>query len=93
MSNEKPSPRADEKALLAMRADLDRLRVALAVRDIRALVGPSGADRLEGLRPFAATFVRLAGPALGGARLARWVRIASLAMVAGRVVRNWKRRR
>ena len=76
-----------------MRAELDRIRVTLAVRDIRAIVGPSGVDRTAGLHPFAAAFVRLAAPALGGARLARWLRIASLAMVAVRVVRNWKRGR
>lgn len=93
MSGLPSSPRADDKALLVMRADLDRIRVALAMRAIRAIVAPTGVERTEGLRPFAAACVRLAAPALGGARLARWLRIASLAMVAVRVVRNWKRGR
>ena len=88
MSN---AQRSEKKALLATRAELDRTRVTLAVHEIRAIVAPvSDDDRVAGLRPMASTFVRFAGPFLGGARLGRWLRVASIALFALRVLRGWK---
>jgi hypothetical protein len=83
--------RSERKALLATRADLDRTRVTLAAHEIRALVAPvADIDRTASARPLATMLVRLAGPFVGRIRLARWLRIASLALVALRIVRGWK---
>jgi hypothetical protein len=82
---------SERKALLATRAELDRTRVTLALHGIRTIVAPvSDAGRLAGARPLAATFVRFAGPFVGAARLGRWLRVASIALFALRIVRGWK---
>ena len=89
-----PGPRADpaeRKALLATRAELDRMRLALAVNEIKASVSPaSDTDRVGSARPLAAMLVNLLGPLAGAPRLARWLRVASLALVALRIARNWR---
>jgi hypothetical protein len=83
--------RSEKKALLAMRAELDRSRVTLAAYQIRMIVAPGpDADRAAGLRPVAAMVVRIAGPLFGAARLGRWMRVASIALGALRIVRDWK---
>jgi hypothetical protein len=85
--------RAERKALLATRAEFDRQRVALAVYEIRVIVSPSSvADRVASARPLAATLVTLMGPIAGAHRLSRWLRYASFALVALRLVRNWRDR-
>jgi hypothetical protein len=82
--------RAERKALLAVRADLDRQRVALAVHEIKAIVAPSSfGERVDSSRPIAATVISLMGPLVGRHRLARWLRVASFALVAIRLARNW----
>jgi hypothetical protein len=82
---------AEKKALLATRAELDRARVMLAVHEIKTIVAPGAdADRLAGTRPLASMFVRIGGPIFGTVRLGRWLRIASIALFALRIVRGWK---
>ena len=87
-------PRADHaerKALLATRAELDRIRLTLAVTEIKAIVSPAtDADRISSARPLAATLVGVLGPFAGAPRLRRWLRIASLALAALRIARNWR---
>ena len=83
--------RSERKALLATRAELDRTRVALAAHEIRAIVAPaSDTERVAGVRPLASMFVRFAGPFVGGARLGRWLRVASFALIALRILRGWR---
>ena len=83
--------RAERKALLATRAELDRTRAALALHEIRRIVlPPPDADRAAGLRPAAAVLVRVLGPLAGRQRLARWLRIAWLGLAALRIARNWR---
>jgi hypothetical protein len=83
---------ADRKALLVTRADLDRTRLALSAREIRSLVTPRvSAARRAQLRPRAAMLLAVAAPFFGMKRLARLVRVASIAMAAIRVARNWRR--
>lgn len=83
---------AQRKALLATRAELDRVRVTLAVRDIQAIVAPhSGAARPDRGRGTASMLVGFAAPVLGMPRLSRWLRIASLALTAYRIARRWRR--
>ena len=77
--------RAERKALLATRAELDRQRVMLAVHEVKAIVSPSSvADRAESARPLAATLLTLLGPFAGAHRL--------VALAALRVVRasDWR---
>jgi hypothetical protein len=84
---------ADRKALLAARSELDRARVMLSVYEIRAIFAPApDDDRVARLRPAAAMLVGLAGPFAGRARVARWLRIASLALAIVRIARDWRGR-
>ena len=82
---------ADRRTLLAARAELDRARVTLALHEIRSIVipAPSGA-RGGSVRPAAAMLIRLLGPAIGMSRFGRWVRMASWALAAWRIARNWR---
>ena len=72
MNHTRNAIRAERKALLATRAELDRQRVLLAVYEIRAIVSPSSVtDRIDGARPLAATLITLLGPIAGTHRVAR----------------------
>ena len=91
VGNGRRADRAERKALLTTRAALDRARLTLAVHEIKAIVSPrSDADRVGSARPLAAMLVNLLGPLAGAPRLARWLRVASLALVALRIARNWR---
>ena len=91
MSRDRAQALADRKALLVARADLDRARIALAVQEIRAIVSPRPEpDRLEAYRSKAKWALGLAIPLLGRRRLGRWLRVASLGLVAVRVARAWR---
>jgi MFS superfamily sulfate permease-like transporter len=82
---------AERKALLVTRAQLDRTRLSLAVRQVRSIVRPTpDAVRRAGARPTAAMLVGLAVPLLGMRRLGRWLRFTSFAITAYRVIRNWR---
>jgi len=82
---------AERKALLATRAELDRTRVALALREVKvAVVPPRDADRAAHFRSAASMAVRILGPLAGAPRLGRWLRIASVALAVMRVVRGWR---
>jgi len=84
---------AEKKALLATRAELERTRILLAVHEIKAIVSPaSDVDRVASARPLAATLVGILGPLAGAPRLRRWLRVASLALVALRIARDWRGR-
>ena len=93
MSAVSQADRAERKALLAVRAELDRQRVALAMHEIKAIVVPSSVgDRVDSARPIAAAAISLMGPLVGRRRLALWLRVASFALVAVRLARNWRDR-
>jgi hypothetical protein len=82
---------AEKKALLTVRAELDRARVLLATREIRAVVAPgSEADRATRYRPVASMLIGVLGPSLGTSRFGRWLRVAGIALAAIRVVRSWR---
>jgi hypothetical protein len=86
--------RAERKALLATRAELDRHRVLLSVLEVKAVVAPSTvADRAESIRPFASIILSILGPFAGMRRLSRWLRYASFGMTALRIARDWRRPR
>jgi hypothetical protein len=80
---------ADRKALLAARAELDRAQVLLAVHDIRTIVSPAASvSQIAHARPVAALLVGVVAPLMGRSRFGRWLRIASLAVTAYRIVRS-----
>ena len=85
-------PRADlveRKALLVTRAELDRARVMLAARELRAIVAPvSSAERATRYRPVSAMLMGVLGPTVGTSRLGSWLRIAWIALAALRVLRT-----
>lgn len=82
---------AERKALFATRAELDRTRVVFALHGIRAIVAPTpSVESLARARPAAAMLVGLVGPLVGTPRLARWLRIGSLALAAYRIARSWQ---
>jgi len=83
---------ARRKSLLAARAELERMQLALALHDLRGLVRPPMPQRARGKRSamIAAAVVGLGVPLLGRARLSRVLRGASLALSMWRIVRNWR---
>lgn len=82
---------ADRKALLGARALFDRAQMTVAVHDVRTAVAPPAAG-LRGpiARGGAALLVGLATPIFGPSRLVRWLRVASWAVAAWRIARNWR---
>ena len=82
---------AERKALLVTRSQLDRVRITLAVHEIRAIIRPAPEPgRSAAFRPTAAMIVGFAAPLLGIGRIARWVRFASFALTAFRIARSWR---
>ena len=82
---------AEERKLqLATQAAVDRLRVTLAVVEIRSVVAPHHApDAVSHRRPLATLFVAVAAPIFGFARVARFARLASILLMALRIARAW----
>jgi hypothetical protein len=80
------------KALLITQASLDRMRVTLALQDVRSVLSPSAsAETIAKSRGTAMTLLRYALPLVGAVRLSRWLRYASLAIGAYRIARHWRR--
>jgi hypothetical protein len=80
---------SEKKALLVTRAELDRARIMLAAREIRAIAAPvSTAERAARYRPAAAMVMGVLGPAVGTSRLGSWLRVAWIGLVALRIVRT-----
>jgi hypothetical protein len=83
--------RAERKGLLAARAELDRARITLAMREIGSVVAPrSDGERESRYRPVAALLVGVLGPSVGASRVRRGLKIAWLALAAVRVLRSWR---
>ena len=86
--------RQERMALLRARAELDRTRLAFAIAEIRAVVAPKrDPAQVSGARPMAAMIVGFLAPLFGTSGVARWVRMASFALTAYRIARNWQRAR
>jgi hypothetical protein len=85
------APRVDlveRRALLVTRAELDRARILLAMREVKAIVAPvSSAERAARYRPAAAMLMGVLGPAVGSSRLGNLLRIAWIALGALRLLR------
>lgn len=82
---------AERKALLVLKSDLDRIRLTIAVRQVRAIFAPSAPpERPAWAAPMAGTLVGLALPLVGQQRLTRMVRALSIGLTAYRAIRNWR---
>lgn len=82
---------AERKGLLATRAELDRARITLAMREIGSVVAPQSVDeRASRYRPVAAMLVGVLGPSVGASRVTRWLKVAWWALAAIRIARSWK---
>lgn len=92
MSGDPLEELARRKGLLAARAELERMQLAVALHDLRTLVRPTLPQRARGKRAgmIAAAVVGLGVPLLGRARLSRALRGASLALSVWRIARNWR---
>ena len=92
MSDAAPDSLAERKAQLVAQIALERMRMSLAVHEIRTLVAPPRiAAGVPTARPIAAVLAAIALPMFGMPRVGRWVRMASYVMTAIRIARNWKR--
>jgi hypothetical protein len=79
-------------ALLIAQAELDRLKLALAVHDVRAIARPPIAAAARSAAQASATrILGLALPILGFRRAGRIVRVLSLALSLVRLARSWRR--
>lgn len=82
---------ADRKALLTATADLQRLEMAIAWREIKGVIRPAGSmERSAWARPKVAAFLGFALPLFGARRLGRVVRLLSFGVMALRAVRSWR---
>src|SRR4029453_9893654 len=80
---------AERKALLVTRTELDRARIMLAAREIRAIVAPaSPVEPAARYRPVSAMLMSVLGPTVGTSRLGSWLRVAWIALAALRVLRT-----
>ena len=80
---------AERKALLVTRAELDRARIMLATREVRAIVSPvSAAERAARYRPVSAMLLSVLGPTVGTSRIGSWLRMAWIALAALRIART-----
>ncbi len=79
---------AEKKALLVTQAELDRARILLAAREIKAIVAPvSSAERAARYRPAAAMLMGVLGPTVGSSRLGNILRFAWIALAVLRLFR------
>ena len=79
-------------ALLIAQAELDRLKLALAVHDVRAIARPPIAAAARSAAQASATKVlAFALPIFGFARAGRIVRVLSIGVSIYRMLRAWRR--
>lgn len=85
---------AARRELLVARADLERVDVTVAARDLAETFHARGlAGHLQRTHPFLSRALRLAIPLVGASRLGVAARAFSIALVAYRVVRALRGRR
>ena len=84
---------AARRALLVAKADLERIDLAVALRDLRDAFEPHPeAGRLRRMHPMFARALRLAIMIFGARRLGPLARTLSIGLVAFRLVRDLRRR-
>lgn len=86
-----PRSLADRKAHLVAQADLQRLRLAFAWREVRSVLSPPvPPERAAWARPKVAAFLGVALPLVGARRLGRVVRVLSIVLMVYRAARSWR---
>ena len=78
-----------KKQLLIAQAEFDRIRLALAIHDVRRIVRPSVDARGPAAHSAAARILGFATPVLGASRAGRIVRALSIALSMYRFLRGW----
>ena len=82
---------AERRARLVAAADLERLKLGLAWRDVRSAIAPiPDVGRRSRVRPYVVRAVGYALPFLGMARMGRMLRIAGAALAVWRAARAWQ---
>jgi hypothetical protein len=80
-----------KRELLIAQAEFDRLKLAMAVHDLRAVARPPiAAAARSAAHASAARLIGLALPILGFARAGRAVRALSIGLSIYRVLRGWR---
>jgi hypothetical protein len=82
------------KALLVAQAEFDRLKLGMALHDVRRIVRPTvtSAER-SAVHSLTARVLRVALPVLGFSRVGRVVRGLSIALSVYRFLHGWRPRR
>ena len=82
---------SQRKALLIAKADLERLKLRYALREMKQTISPAADTvRPKWAAPVAGTVLALALPALGLQRIQHIVRMASTALLAYRILSKWQ---
>lgn len=80
-----------KKQLLIAQAEFDRIRLAVAVHDVRRIVRlPLDAARQPTAHSAATRLLGFATPVLGASRAGRFVRALSIALSVYRFLRGWR---
>jgi hypothetical protein len=82
---------AERRARLVAAADLERLKIGLAWRDVRHAFAPvPDVGRRSPMRSFVVRAIGFALPIVGIRRVGRTLRVAGAAIAIWRVVRAWR---
>jgi hypothetical protein len=85
---------AERKQLLLAQLQLQRMETALHAAELREAMRPANMFGGAIARPAAVIgVVNMVAPLLGLRRFARWVRAGTVALVAYRILREWRSRR
>jgi hypothetical protein len=78
------------KALLIAKADLERLKLRHALREIQHSLHPPDAPTAKWVSPAASTIMALALPALGLQKIRNLVQMVSAGLLAYRFFNQWR---
>lgn len=82
---------AERRARLVAAADLERIKLALAWRDVKHAIAPiPDVARRSRVRPYVVRAIGYALPFVGMARMGRALRLAGAALAIWRTVRAWR---
>ena len=82
---------AERRARLVAAADLERMKLAIAFRDVRRAIAPvPDIARRARVRPYVVRAVGYALPLIGFRRMGRMLRFAGAALAIWRASRAWR---
>ena len=83
---------AERRARLVAAADLERMKLGLAWRDVRHAIAPiPDVGRRSRVRPYVVRAIGFALPLVGMRRMGKTLRIAGLALAIWRATQAWHR--